>query len=357
MIRAFSEFVRREKLPLIFLGLFLGVHVWMTAQNFPSEPPSQEMQSFKKSEAAFQDKKITNEFLLQWFRESPTAAGGFILLTLLFAVLLVVGGVINIRLLFNHGFRRKMFGSIFPKTPHWKVSMLLHVMVQFQGIALTLHFLLGVILRFLNRPGLEHALILLQTLMMDFLIFFLIYRQIRGVGSGLSELGLRIPTGSTLKREILSGLGAYAAILPWFVVVLLALTALANFFSYEPPPHPLVEIFLDEEKRAPGLILFSIFLGCLSGPFFEEIFFRGFAYTVFRRKTGVWGATILSAAFFAIIHKNEFAFFPIFILGGLLAILYEKRGSLIAPIFIHVFHNSIFILYFWCAKGFISRTV
>ena len=59
---------------------------------------------------------------------------------------------------------------------------------------------------------------------------------------------------------------------------------------------------------------------------------------------------VLSSVFFAVIHYNQFAFLPIFILGLSLAYLYEKRGSLLAPIALHIIHNTIFIGYFFLAK-------
>ena len=62
----------------------------------------------------------------------------------------------------------------------------------------------------------------------------------------------------------------------------------------------------------------------------------------------------LSASFFALIHNNTFAFWPIFILGMGLVYLFEKRGSLIAPIVLHITHNIVFISYFFLAKRVIG---
>ncbi|HOW88594.1 MAG TPA: CPBP family intramembrane metalloprotease, partial [Candidatus Omnitrophota bacterium] len=67
-----------------------------------------------------------------------------------------------------------------------------------------------------------------------------------------------------------------------------------------------------------------------------------------------WGMT-LSAAFFAGIHHSGFVFWPVFILGIALAYLYDKRNSLIAPIVLHITHNTLFIAYFFLIKQIISR--
>lgn len=132
--------------------------------------------------------------------------------------------------------------------------------------------------------------------------------------------------------------------------MLLVLILLANLFAYEPPPHPLVGIFLEEEKNNPVLVIYSIFLASIVGPFIEEIFFRGFCYPILKYKWGIKWAMLLTALFFALIHQNQFAFLPIFILGLSLAWLYEKRANLVAPITLHLIHNSFFLAYFFVAK-------
>jgi membrane protease YdiL (CAAX protease family) len=129
----------------------------------------------------------------------------------------------------------------------------------------------------------------------------------------------------------------------------------AEMLAYRPPGHPLVEIFLTEEQRAPWLIYYSIFLAVCVGPVVEEIVFRGFCYPIFKKRFGVPAGMIMSAGLFAWIHENSFAFWPIFVLGLVLAYLYEKRKSLIAPITLHVVHNGIFLAYFFLAKNFLMK--
>ncbi|TMR69787.1 CPBP family intramembrane glutamic endopeptidase, partial [Streptococcus pseudopneumoniae] len=135
-----------------------------------------------------------------------------------------------------------------------------------------------------------------------------------------------------------------------FFGTLICLILLAEILTYEPEPHPLVGIFLEEEKRSQWLVFYPIFLAAILGPFCEEIFFRGFCYPIFRKKWGVGWGMVLSSLLFALIHYNDFAFLPIFILGMGLAFIYEKRKCLIASITLHVVHNSLFIAYFFTAK-------
>jgi len=87
------------------------------------------------------------------------------------------------------------------------------------------------------------------------------------------------------------------------------------------------------------------------GPIVEEIFFRGFLYPALRRYWGFVGAMIASSILFAGVHANIFSFFPIFFLGVVLTYLYEKRQSLIPCMALHVFHNTVFIVYFFLIRG------
>ena len=103
------------------------------------------------------------------------------------------------------------------------------------------------------------------------------------------------------------------------------------------------------------MVLYSIFLATFLGPVFEEIFFRGFCYPILKKQFGIKTAMVLTAVFFALIHENTFSFWPIFLLGLALVYLFEKRGSLLAPMALHIVHNSLFIAYFFFAKNLIFR--
>jgi len=59
-----------------------------------------------------------------------------------------------------------------------------------------------------------------------------------------------------------------------------------------------------------------------------------------RNVLGKQKAILVSGLLFAIVHLDVYIFLQIFILGLLLAYLFEKTGSLIAPITVHIFHNS-----------------
>lgn len=75
------------------------------------------------------------------------------------------------------------------------------------------------------------------------------------------------------------------------------------------------------------------------GPLVEELFFRGYVYPVFKVAAGVH-AQWMSALIFAAAHLYVLNFVPVFVLGWLLAVLYERTGDVRAPVIAHVTVNG-----------------
>lgn len=86
-----------------------------------------------------------------------------------------------------------------------------------------------------------------------------------------------------------------------------------------------------------------LILVCVLVPIGEEIFFRGFVYGALRQ----WGIPLavgLSALFFGAVHQQVVHFLPIFTLGVVLALLYERVQSLLPGIVIHAANNLVAVL-------------
>jgi hypothetical protein len=76
-------------------------------------------------------------------------------------------------------------------------------------------------------------------------------------------------------------------------------------------------------------------------PIAEEVFFRGVVFNAWLREGGRRWAFIGSSALFAIIHLSLVSIVPIFVLGLALAWVYDRTGSLLAPIVMHAVVNGI----------------
>lgn len=97
---------------------------------------------------------------------------------------------------------------------------------------------------------------------------------------------------------------------------------------------------------AGGTELMAFYLvGGIIGPIAEEFFFRGLIFGFFRR-WGFWPAMVISTGIFVAAHLSGTRIPVIQLAGGVVfAVAYEKTGSLVTPIFIHVLGNlSIFTL-------------
>jgi len=74
-------------------------------------------------------------------------------------------------------------------------------------------------------------------------------------------------------------------------------------------------------------------------PIGEELFFRGLTYGALRRVLSRRIAVLASAAFFAAAHLQLVEFLPIFILGVILAYLYDFTGSVVPGMIAHAVNN------------------
>ena len=80
-------------------------------------------------------------------------------------------------------------------------------------------------------------------------------------------------------------------------------------------------------------------------PVAEEFFFRGFFYGALRTRLGVFAAGALDGLLFGSIHYSGpdtlSILPPLVLLGFLFCLLYERTGSLYAPIAFHTLNNAI----------------
>ena len=316
------------------------------------EHPHQALQKFEKAETRLKDEINSMGGIEKYLQKKPKLLWALRLLGFGVTAVLLWGLALDFFWFTRPDFRRRIEPVAGP--PEAKtlgLSAVLKTVLLFIVGSVGLSLLLGALKWFPFRNVDSNFLILLHTTLSDFLCVGLVIYFIRRSGGNWRDLWFR---NTRFWKDIWVGIQGYLAILPLFIVALVSLLVVVQLFSIEPPPHPLVEVFLEEEK-SPLVTIYSIFLACLVGPFLEEIFFRGFCYPALKNRWGKGWALVLTSAFFAAIHQNLFALIPVFILGLALGYLYEKRGTLTPSITLHIIHNSVFILYFFLAKHFLSQ--
>lgn len=93
-------------------------------------------------------------------------------------------------------------------------------------------------------------------------------------------------------------------------------------------------------QEGGGDTLFWIAMLCLLGaPIFEEYLFRGLIYRGLRRTWRPAAAVVASAALFAVVHP-PISMVPVFCLGILTAVAFERTRSILTPMIIHALYNA-----------------
>jgi membrane protease YdiL (CAAX protease family) len=120
------------------------------------------------------------------------------------------------------------------------------------------------------------------------------------------------------------------------VFVLLMLTFGERVLPTAPPLEPLLRSPRRWEPIALGI------LAIIGAPIAEETFFRGLLYNALRRRLAVILAAPLSALIFGFLHPFELASIgAVSLVGLVLALLYEWRRTILAPMLLHSLNNSL----------------
>ncbi len=103
---------------------------------------------------------------------------------------------------------------------------------------------------------------------------------------------------------------------------------------------------LGGDQGTLGLIIAGTMVVAVA-PVVEEFFFRGFFYRALRNRMSIAVAALIDGGLFGIIHFSGsgvdglLILPPLAVLGVLFCLVYEKSGTLLAPIGMHAFNNAV----------------
>ncbi|MEI8294353.1 MAG: CPBP family intramembrane glutamic endopeptidase [bacterium] len=199
-----------------------------------------------------------------------------------------------------------------------------------------LFFMLMAIPAFTGPPGridlkaIESALGLYGSIIL-LVVGFLVFRNVNPI----EAFGLR---WTSWREGLLSVLAALVLLLP----PIYAAQWLGYFLSGpETDPQPIVSFLIEHQNLRDRL--FVVLIALVAAPLTEELIFRGCLYGMLRQVGGRIVATAVSALLFALIHGHIPSLAGLVILAVGLALLYEKTGSLWAPILLHASFNGLSI--------------
>jgi membrane protease YdiL (CAAX protease family) len=154
----------------------------------------------------------------------------------------------------------------------------------------------------------------------------------------VSQLGLptRRRWGGDVGFGLLVGLGIIFA----NAILVAAASGIATaILGHQPAPPPTEKDILSGPWVVPAFLLIVV-----AAPIAEEILFRGFLFQGLRRRFRVWPAALISAGVFAFFHVYPLVIPAIFVSGVILALLYERRRSLLASMTAHATLNAVAVI-------------
>lgn len=325
-------------LMVIFIIIVMSLNFFFSKGVFQKNA---EFTKTKEIEQKLKERFVSREKLEEALLNKPMLAFAIFLFMLFGSCIFLIGCVLLVTAIIMKLDKKDILPkpAIVTGRVEWDLLDIFKVVVIFIFFSYILNFFEAIFLGILKIKIEQNARIAANTAIMDItaigVIFYFVINKYR---QKIIKLGLSLKDG--LKNAWL-GVTGYITIMPLLILVLIAVVSVVNFFGYEPPPQEVVEMFLAAEKTK--FLFFLMIMVAIIGPFAEEIFFRGFAYNAIKKKIGFAGALFITSILFAGLHADIVGFFPIFVLGILLAYLYEKTGSLIPSITVHILHNSLTI--------------
>lgn len=163
---------------------------------------------------------------------------------------------------------------------------------------------------------------------------------IKARGLSWSDIGFTATSARWAARAV----GIAFLVLPAMLVVNLATQALAG----RPFRNPQLEFLAPAGFSWEGLLGMLLVVAIIA-PIVEETVFRGLLYGWLRRRLGVAAAALLSALIFAFGHGILMLVPALVVTGLVLALVYERSGSLWPPIVVHGTINAVMTIALYAA--------
>jgi len=350
------EVLKNNKL-YVFLAVFL---IFMSVLSFLSERTFVEEETNsvviagqakdQTSFSMFEDEDISarEEKIHQLAKDNPALFFfvGILNLTVLFLVF--AGCLLDIYLIVRVLRKQPLaIRSNLPDVSRWTVGDIFRVILLFMSFGYVFIIVQAFVAGFFPILYNENFRMIFNTAAANIIgISIIMHFVIKKYSHKISDLGI---TAKDIFKNIFIAISGYLALLPVLIAIMVVTLFVVRFLKYHPPVQPIVKLFMEE--KVTGILWMSALFAAVFGPIAEEIFFRGFMYPAVKRKLGAVSALMITSIIFAGLHAHLVGFMPIMALGILLGYLYEKTGSLVSSISVHIFHNVAMLGLVFLARG------
>lgn len=161
---------------------------------------------------------------------------------------------------------------------------------------------------------------------------------LRRHGKGLDSL---VTSPSSWSRVVLYGaVGAPASLAISYGALFLILLVIYALVGRIPEQLRGQEL----PSSGPAALALTVIVVVVLAPIFEEVFFRGLLYPTLRNRLGVWAAVLLNGLIFGVLHFQPLYMLSLSLVGAILAYLYEKTESIVAPMLAHGLYNALVVI-------------
>lgn len=153
-------------------------------------------------------------------------------------------------------------------------------------------------------------------------------------------------------RDIFFGAASWLISYPWVLVISNLVALIMFFFGPWPEKAQVAVKQLKNSMQDPFLFGMTVLAMICLVPLAEEVLFRGILQRSLAKYMNRWQAIGISSLIFAFFHfsttqgwDNIELILSLFILSCYLGLIYEKRGSIWAPVGLHMAFNAISIAF------------
>lgn len=342
-MKKFAAFLRKERLYILLLIFVIEVNVIVLLHDAGDNAKAAKTVKVSASQMMELQKttKMKEAKVEKILEDNKSLRALFTIASLIILLVLFLGLSIDLILLVMRLAKKKIsiLTHRLPKAK-WSLWDVCRVVILFAFFGYMLVLIESALVKTFPIVKNDNFRMVINSSILDTLVVvFILYFTVRKYKTKLIALGI---SSKNISRNIFYGIIGYIAVAPILLTTLIVISVVMNFMHYAPKEQAVVRLFMKEEDG--GFLLYTVIFASLIGPIIEELFFRGFMYNALKKYIGIFWAAVGTASIFAMLHTYAVGFIPILLLGLLLAYLYEKTGTLVAPMTVHMIHNTSMVL-------------